>query len=166
MVLEDEKGVEHQVKYIRARGALCGGWKGFASCQNLEIGDALVFELSEPTRFKVWLKFTAWCLLYCIQGFLAYSVAFFFNLRLPPCCTQLLNSPPFLLIHQMAPFYFSSVFLSFFLIFFVSFIYNSIPFFSRPVWIVYWPRLQVYQLYLVYCICHDVQFRWPSHCFG
>jgi len=53
MVVEDEKGLEHKVNYLGSRGGLCGGWKGFASGHNLEIGDALVFELSEPTKFKV-----------------------------------------------------------------------------------------------------------------
>lgn len=56
MVLEDEKGSEHRVKYISARGGIGGGWKAFASGHNLEIGDALIFELTEPTKFKVCLK--------------------------------------------------------------------------------------------------------------
>ncbi|ONK80450.1 uncharacterized protein A4U43_C01F17840 [Asparagus officinalis] len=55
MVLEDEKGVEHNVNYIGYRGGLRGGWKGFGEDHNLEIGDALLFVLTEPKRFKVYI---------------------------------------------------------------------------------------------------------------
>lgn len=53
MVLEDEKGVECDAVFIAVRTGLSGGWKAFALDHNLDDGDALVFELVEPTRFKV-----------------------------------------------------------------------------------------------------------------
>nr|QZZ92768.1 MVI11 [Larix kaempferi] len=53
MVLEDEKGDECDTVFIALRTGLSGGWKGFALDHNLDDGDALVFELVEPTRFKV-----------------------------------------------------------------------------------------------------------------
>lgn len=55
MVLEDEKGLEHKVNYIGDRNRFSGGWRRFALDHNLEVGDALVFELTEPTRFKVYV---------------------------------------------------------------------------------------------------------------
>jgi len=53
VVLEDEKGLEHQAIYIGYRASLSGGWRGFVLAHNLEIGDALVFELIEPVKWKV-----------------------------------------------------------------------------------------------------------------
>ncbi|XP_042511961.1 B3 domain-containing protein Os05g0481400 isoform X2 [Macadamia integrifolia] len=53
MVLEDENGSEYDAIYIGSRQGLSGGWRGFALDHKLDDGDALVFELSEPTRFKV-----------------------------------------------------------------------------------------------------------------
>ena len=53
MVLEDEKGKEYDAIYIGKRTGLSGGWRGFSLDHNLEDGDALIFELSEPERFKV-----------------------------------------------------------------------------------------------------------------
>lgn len=55
MVLEDEKGLEYDAIYIGSRTGLSGGWRGFAMDHNLEDGDVLVFELSEPDRFKVYI---------------------------------------------------------------------------------------------------------------
>lgn len=66
MILEDERGMEYKVKYLGEKAGLSGGWRGFAIDHNLEIGDALVFELTEPTRFKVCSSF-AYSLLYSIQ---------------------------------------------------------------------------------------------------
>jgi len=57
MKLEDEKGSEYKVNYIGKKKCLSAGWKGFALAHKLEIGDALIFELSEPATFKVWLSF-------------------------------------------------------------------------------------------------------------
>lgn len=53
MVLEDENGTEYGAIYIGKRTGLSGGWRGFALDHKLDDGDALVFELIEPTRFKV-----------------------------------------------------------------------------------------------------------------
>ncbi|KAI0511998.1 hypothetical protein KFK09_012632 [Dendrobium nobile] len=55
MVLEDEKGEEHESIYIGKRTGLSGGWKSFAVDHNLEDGDALVFKLIKPTRFKIYI---------------------------------------------------------------------------------------------------------------
>ena len=56
MVLEDEDSVEFPATYIGKRAGLSGGWRAFALDHKLDDGDALVFELTEPTRFKVGLK--------------------------------------------------------------------------------------------------------------
>ncbi|KAF3335945.1 B3 domain-containing protein [Carex littledalei] len=57
MVLEDENGVEFDTVYIGSRAGLSGGWRGFAMHHNLEDGDALVFELTAPDRFKVVINY-------------------------------------------------------------------------------------------------------------
>lgn len=53
MVLENEEGAEYEAVYIGKRTGLSGGWRAFALDHKLDDGDALVFELIEPTRFKV-----------------------------------------------------------------------------------------------------------------
>lgn len=53
MVLEDEEGVEHDVLYLGRKNGLSGGWRGFAVHHNLEDGDVLIFQLVQPSRFKV-----------------------------------------------------------------------------------------------------------------
>ncbi|XP_074574711.1 B3 domain-containing protein Os05g0481400 [Curcuma longa] len=55
MVLEDENGTEYDAVYIGNRTGLSGGWRGFAMDHSLEDGDALVFELREPARFKIYI---------------------------------------------------------------------------------------------------------------
>ncbi|XP_020273930.1 B3 domain-containing protein Os05g0481400-like isoform X2 [Asparagus officinalis] len=55
MVLEDEEGKEYDAVYIGKRTGLSGGWRGFALDHNLEDGDALIFELTEPARFKIYI---------------------------------------------------------------------------------------------------------------
>ncbi|XP_075634765.1 B3 domain-containing protein Os05g0481400 [Castanea sativa] len=55
MVLEDESGVEYEAKYIGVRTGLSGGWRAFALEHKLDDGDALVFELIEPARFKIYI---------------------------------------------------------------------------------------------------------------
>ncbi|KAJ4802736.1 B3 domain-containing protein [Rhynchospora pubera] len=55
MVLEDENGVEFDTVYIGSRTGLSGGWRGFAMHHNLEDGDALVFELTAPDHFKIYI---------------------------------------------------------------------------------------------------------------
>ncbi|XP_050370835.1 putative B3 domain-containing protein At5g58280 [Argentina anserina] len=54
-VLEDEDGEECDAKYIARRAGLSGGWRGFALDRKLDDGDALVFELVEPARFKIYI---------------------------------------------------------------------------------------------------------------
>lgn len=53
MELEDETGKEYEAIYIGKRTGLSGGWRAFALEHKLDDGDAVVFELVEPTRFKV-----------------------------------------------------------------------------------------------------------------
>lgn len=53
MVLEDEKGSEYEAVFIGNRTGLSGGWRAFALDHKLDDGDALIFELVEPARFKV-----------------------------------------------------------------------------------------------------------------
>lgn len=55
MVLEDQNGSECDALYIGSRTGLSGGWRGFAMDHGLDDGDALVFELSEPARFKIYI---------------------------------------------------------------------------------------------------------------
>lgn len=53
IVLEDEEGEEYEAVYIGRRSGLSGGWKRFALDHKLDDGDALLFQLVEPKRFKV-----------------------------------------------------------------------------------------------------------------
>ncbi|KAK4492132.1 hypothetical protein RD792_002929, partial [Penstemon davidsonii] len=55
MVLENEKGMEYDAVFISKRTGLSGGWRAFALDHKLDDGDALVFELIEPTKFKVYI---------------------------------------------------------------------------------------------------------------
>ncbi|XP_022637751.1 uncharacterized protein LOC106764146 [Vigna radiata var. radiata] len=55
IVLEDENGSEYQTVYIGNRAGLSGGWRAFALDHKLDDGDALVFELIEPSRFKIYI---------------------------------------------------------------------------------------------------------------
>lgn len=41
--------------FISKRTGISGGWRAFALDHKLDDGDALVFELVEPTRFKVYI---------------------------------------------------------------------------------------------------------------
>ncbi|KAI3925317.1 hypothetical protein MKW92_020811 [Papaver armeniacum] len=52
-VLEDNKGVDYDTTYIGKKTGLSGGWKAFSEDHKLDDGDALIFELTNPTRFKV-----------------------------------------------------------------------------------------------------------------
>ncbi|KAG9443343.1 hypothetical protein H6P81_014683 [Aristolochia fimbriata] len=61
MVLEDENGAEYETVFIARRTGLSGGWRGFALDHNLNDGDALVFELTKPTRFKASSNFLFLC---------------------------------------------------------------------------------------------------------
>ncbi|KAL5580477.1 hypothetical protein UlMin_012919 [Ulmus minor] len=55
MVLENEDGKEYDAVYIGNRSGISGGWRAFALEHKLDDGDALVFELIEPTRFKIYI---------------------------------------------------------------------------------------------------------------
>ncbi|KAL8100372.1 B3 domain-containing protein Os05g0481400-like [Apium graveolens] len=55
IVLENENGAEYEAVYISKRTGLSGGWRAFALEHKLDDGDALVFELTEPTRLKVYI---------------------------------------------------------------------------------------------------------------
>ncbi|KAL1217573.1 putative B3 domain-containing protein [Cardamine amara subsp. amara] len=55
IVLEDEKGEEYEAVYIGRRAGISGGWKRFALDHKLDDGDALLFELVEPKRFKIYV---------------------------------------------------------------------------------------------------------------
>uniref|UniRef100_A0ACD5U2V3 Uncharacterized protein n=1 Tax=Avena sativa TaxID=4498 RepID=A0ACD5U2V3_AVESA len=55
MVLEDEDGGEFDAIYIGNRRGMSGGWQGFSLHHGLEDGDSLVFELTEPDRFKIYI---------------------------------------------------------------------------------------------------------------
>jgi hypothetical protein len=53
MILEDEDGKTDYVNYLSARDGLSGGWRGFAIDHSIKVGDTVVFELVEPTKFRV-----------------------------------------------------------------------------------------------------------------
>ncbi|KAH7331485.1 hypothetical protein KP509_06G022700 [Ceratopteris richardii] len=53
IVLEGENGDEWETIYLATKTGLSGGWRGFSLDHGLVDGDALVFELVEPKRFKV-----------------------------------------------------------------------------------------------------------------
>ncbi|KAF8020308.1 hypothetical protein BT93_G0882 [Corymbia citriodora subsp. variegata] len=55
ITLEDESGERYETKYLWAKAGLSGGWRGFSLAHNLQEGDALVFQLVKPTRFKVYI---------------------------------------------------------------------------------------------------------------
>lgn len=55
VTLVDENGDEFQTKYLALKTGLSGGWRGFALDHELVDGDALVFQLVAPTRFKVYI---------------------------------------------------------------------------------------------------------------
>ncbi|EEF29041.1 DNA binding protein, putative [Ricinus communis] len=52
MILEDDNGSTYDAKYLGNRTGLSGGWRGFALDHKLDDGDAVVFELVEPDKFK------------------------------------------------------------------------------------------------------------------
>uniref|UniRef100_A0ACD5UME8 Uncharacterized protein n=1 Tax=Avena sativa TaxID=4498 RepID=A0ACD5UME8_AVESA len=62
ITLEDEEGNIYATNYLAKRTGLSGGWNGFAVVNELNVGDAVVFQLVTLTRFKVYIvretKFT------------------------------------------------------------------------------------------------------------
>ncbi|XP_042007435.1 B3 domain-containing protein At3g19184-like [Salvia splendens] len=53
--LVDENDEVSETKYLALKPGLSGGWRGFAIDHELVDGDALVFQLTEPTSFKVYI---------------------------------------------------------------------------------------------------------------
>nr|GEW98344.1 B3 DNA binding domain-containing protein [Tanacetum cinerariifolium] len=55
MLVEDENRVIEKIKYNADKLGLSAGWKRFTSGHNLVEGDAIVFHLVEPNKFKVYI---------------------------------------------------------------------------------------------------------------
>ncbi|POO02785.1 B3 DNA binding domain containing protein [Trema orientale] len=55
ITLEDENGKQNNIKYIAYKTGLSAGWRQFAVAHKLLEGDVLVFQLVEPTKFKVYI---------------------------------------------------------------------------------------------------------------
>lgn len=55
IVVEDENGEEHILKYIAYRFGLSAGWRTFAVGHNLHEGDVLIFQLVGPCKFKIYI---------------------------------------------------------------------------------------------------------------
>ncbi|KAL3814218.1 hypothetical protein ACJIZ3_015486 [Penstemon smallii] len=55
VILVDENEQEFSTKYSVQKNRLSGGWRGFSIAHNLLEGDALVFHLIEPCKFKVYI---------------------------------------------------------------------------------------------------------------
>ena len=53
IVLEDESGKEYNTKFIACKMGLSAGWRQFSAVHKLQEGDAVVFQLVGPTKFKV-----------------------------------------------------------------------------------------------------------------
>lgn len=53
IVLVDENEQEYSAKYSVRKNRLSGGWRGFSIAHNLLEGDALVFHLIGPCKFRV-----------------------------------------------------------------------------------------------------------------
>jgi hypothetical protein len=51
--LEDECGKQYELKYIAYKTGLSAGWRQFSAAHKLLEGDVLIFQLVEPTKFKV-----------------------------------------------------------------------------------------------------------------
>ncbi|KAL9245783.1 hypothetical protein vseg_019393 [Gypsophila vaccaria] len=52
-ILEIKTGKQYKAKYLAQRTALSGGWREFSLAEKLSEGDVLVFQLVNPTKFKV-----------------------------------------------------------------------------------------------------------------
>lgn len=55
VILEDECGKQYELKYIAYKTGLSAGWRQFSVAHKLLEGDVLVFQLVEPTKFKVYI---------------------------------------------------------------------------------------------------------------
>ncbi|KAM7250228.1 hypothetical protein ACFE04_022111 [Oxalis oulophora] len=56
MTLETENGAVFIARYIAYKAALCKGWKKFVRAQHLLEGDVVIFQLTEPRSFKVYIR--------------------------------------------------------------------------------------------------------------
>uniref|UniRef100_A0A452XWA8 TF-B3 domain-containing protein n=1 Tax=Aegilops tauschii subsp. strangulata TaxID=200361 RepID=A0A452XWA8_AEGTS len=74
IVLEDEDGHRFDTNYLARKQGLSGGWNRFATRHHLKVGDAVVFQLVEPTRFKA----SASSMFYSII-FFVYASFFYFR---------------------------------------------------------------------------------------
>lgn len=61
IVLEAEDGSEYDAVYIGTRSGVSGGWRAFALDYKLDAGDALLFELTDHWRFKVYVVRASTC---------------------------------------------------------------------------------------------------------
>ncbi|XP_015169163.1 B3 domain-containing protein Os01g0234100-like [Solanum tuberosum] len=55
VVLVDENDEESPTKYLVDKNGLSRGWRGFSIAHNLLEGDVLVFQLIQPSKFKVFI---------------------------------------------------------------------------------------------------------------
>ncbi|XP_024973293.1 B3 domain-containing protein Os06g0194400-like [Cynara cardunculus var. scolymus] len=55
VTLIDEEGEEFPTVYLAHKAGLSGGWRGFSISHGLVDGDALVFQQTKPTVFKVYI---------------------------------------------------------------------------------------------------------------
>ncbi|KAL1180305.1 hypothetical protein V6Z11_A03G221500 [Gossypium hirsutum] len=55
VILVGETGKEYRINFLVQRKALSGGWKRFSKEHGLLVGDALVFHLIRPSKFKVYI---------------------------------------------------------------------------------------------------------------
>lgn len=55
VILVDEQEEEFLAKFGALKRGLSGGWRGFSIEHGLVEGDASVFQLIEPTKFKVYI---------------------------------------------------------------------------------------------------------------
>ncbi|XP_059623873.1 B3 domain-containing protein Os01g0234100-like isoform X2 [Cornus florida] len=55
LILEDESGEQFELKFLAEKSGLSAGWKKFAVGHKLLEGDALVFQLVEADKFKVYI---------------------------------------------------------------------------------------------------------------
>ncbi|XP_057428354.1 B3 domain-containing protein At5g42700-like [Lotus japonicus] len=55
ITLIDEDGDEYPTVYLARKKGLSGGWRGFAIAHDLADGDALIFQLTNRSTFKVYI---------------------------------------------------------------------------------------------------------------
>ncbi|RHN42266.1 putative transcription factor B3-Domain family [Medicago truncatula] len=82
ITLEDEYGKEYKTKYIACKTGLSAGWRQFSAVHKLLEGDVVVFQLIEPTKFKVYiiraeLENQESCTKQKVGGKICFSILFF-----------------------------------------------------------------------------------------